>query len=351
VILPPQSADVSRAPLEHRWSPDHLRLHRLLLQQPQLLPAQASLLLAVSGGQDSMALLGLLLGLRRLHGWRLLLWHGDHGWRPEAAQQAAELAAWCQQQGLSLQTDRCAPSPGDVEGGTDSRGHRSETAARQWRYSCLEQQALAQGCSHVMTGHTASDRAETLLLHLARGSDRRGLASLRGQRPLGSQGLQVCRPLLGFGRDDTSRICAQLGMPVWLDRSNDDPRFSRNRIRHEVLPVLEALHPGAARRLSGTAERLQQSLEAEHEWQRLALHWLSDGDNGLDRRRLMGLQPANQATALVRWLQQRGVTTLNARQITALLARLQPTQPPGQSDLAGGWRLRWDRSRLELIAR
>ena len=64
------------------WSPFHLRLHRLLLRRPQLLPPHATLLLAVSGGQDSMALVGLLRDLQRLHHWRLLLWHGDHGWRP-----------------------------------------------------------------------------------------------------------------------------------------------------------------------------------------------------------------------------------------------------------------------------
>ena len=73
------------------WSRFHLRLHRLLLRRPQLLPQHATLLLAVSGGQDSMALVGLLRDLQRLHHWRLLLWHGDHGWRPESAQQASAL--------------------------------------------------------------------------------------------------------------------------------------------------------------------------------------------------------------------------------------------------------------------
>ncbi|WP_283746149.1 ATP-binding protein, partial [Bacillus cereus] len=77
-----------------RWSPHHLRLHRWLLHQPELLPRGAHLMLAVSGGQDSMALLGLLRDLQRLHQWHLLLWHGNHRLRPEADKQAAELAGW-----------------------------------------------------------------------------------------------------------------------------------------------------------------------------------------------------------------------------------------------------------------
>ena len=76
-----------------RWSPDHLRLHRHLRRHPELLPEGATLLLAVSGGQDSMAMLALLLDLQRLHQWHLQLWHGDHRWRPESGRQAAELAA------------------------------------------------------------------------------------------------------------------------------------------------------------------------------------------------------------------------------------------------------------------
>ena len=96
--------------------------------------------------------------------------------------------------------------------------------------------ASRSGASHVVTGHTASDRAETLLLQLARGSHRRGLASLRPQRPL-TAALTLVRPLLLFTRAETSQIHAQLGLPLWPDASNADPRYSRNRLREEVLPV------------------------------------------------------------------------------------------------------------------
>ena len=127
--------------------------------QPQLLPQGSSLLLAVSGGQDSMALLALLQDLAPLHGWGLSLWHGDHRWHRGSSQIAAELNSWCEQRQLPLQVDQAAP------------GHvPSEAKARQWRYERLEQRGREAGAD-VVTGHTASDRAETMLLQLARGSD------------------------------------------------------------------------------------------------------------------------------------------------------------------------------------
>lgn len=335
MILPPQT-------LERAWGRDHLRLHRHLRRQPELLPPGANLLLAVSGGQDSMALLALLVGLRRLHGWRLQLWHGDHRWRSEAAQQAAQLACWCRDQGLGLTIDaRDQPAAA-------SSAH-TEAQARAWRYERLEAQALAQGCSHVVCGHTANDRAETLLLHLARGSHRRGLASLRPRRALGSSGLQLSRPLLIFDRSDTGRICQQLQLPVWLDPTNSDLRYSRNRLRQTVLPELETLHPGAARRLSATAERLACEHDTQHEWLRVALQWLAADPDGLDRARLTGLQRVNQAAALELWLSSQLGSSITACQLDALLERLQQGRPPGRWDLAAGWQLRWDRTRLVLV--
>ena len=208
-----------------------------------------------------MALTTLLLDLQHLHGWRLQLWHGDHGWRSDAARQAGELLLWARGQGLALELDRAEPGPG------------SEAEARDWRYGCLAEAALRLHCTHVVTGHTASDRAETVLLNLARGSHLRGLASLGGSRPFATPTgpLRLARPLLVFDRDDTSRVCRERSLPVWTDSSNGDLRFARNRLRADVMPVLEALHPGASRRISAQAERLQEQVAAETELLELAL--------------------------------------------------------------------------------
>jgi len=315
------------------------------------------LLLAVSGGQDSMALTVLLADLRRLHHWRLELWHGDHGWRAESAQQAGELQAWAQSQRLPFLLERAARAPA------------SEAAGRQWRYACLRRQAEPRGCSHVVTGHTASDRAETLLLNLARGSHRRGLASLRPVRPLSGEDdggqnpagpadrggiatIQLVRPLLLFSRDDTGRICRELELPIWEDSSNLDTRFGRNRIRAEVMPVLEALHPGAVRRIGALTGRLEEELAAQDELVALALQGLiaAPGDNSRVLRRdgLGRLSRGNRRLLLERWLTLHGVPAQPARALEDLASRLAGQGGAGAWNLADGWQLRWDRSTLVI---
>ncbi|MEY3750614.1 MAG: tRNA lysidine(34) synthetase TilS [Cyanobacteriota bacterium] len=332
----------SHSPTQHLgqpWSRHHLRLHRWLLQRPELLPDGAPLLLAVSGGQDSMALVGLLRDLQRLHHWRLQLWHGDHRLRANSSQQASELRQWAEQQGLALQLE-VWPEP-----------QPSEAAARAWRYGALEAAARTWGASHVVTGHTASDRAETLLLQLARGSHRRGLASLRPQRPLSAE-LTLVRPLLLFSRRETGQIHRQLGLPLWPDTSNEEPRYSRNRLRQEVLPVLEQLHPGASRRISGVAERLAQEQEQHDELVDLALTGLwadaAAPEQALQRRALLALQAANQRQLLQHWLGLQGISALPAEQMQRLLSRLAQGRGPGSHELPGGAQLRWNREHLWL---
>lgn len=321
--------------MAERWSPYHLRLHRWLSHHPELLPDGAGVVVALSGGQDSMALLGLLVDLRRLHHWDLRLWHGNHQLRPDSSQQAAELAAWAAHQNLPIQ----------VETWSDPRA--DEASARAWRYAALETAARTWGASHVATGHTASDRAETLLLQLARGSHRRGLASLRPTRPL-APGLSLSRPLLLFSRNETALIRQQLHLPLWMDGSNNDPRFSRNRVRHEVLPVLEQLHPGAGRRISGVAERLAQEQESQQELVELAMGTLTSGNRNLDRRSLMALKPANQRQLLQAWLKRQGYQALPADQLQTLLMRLAPSRAHGRSALSGGVWLQWNRQHIWL---
>ena len=109
------------------WTTWHHQLHQRLLRQPELLPDGTRLLLAISGGQDSMALLGLLQGLQPKHRWSLRLWHGDHGWQPTSASVASELQHWCAGRGLELCVTR---APEQLA--------RTEAAARQWRYDALE---------------------------------------------------------------------------------------------------------------------------------------------------------------------------------------------------------------------
>ena len=326
------------------WLNWHDRLHRQLLQDPQWLPKGSTLVLAISGGQDSMALLGLLRDLRRQHHWSLQLWHGDHGWHPGSAQTARDLQLWCLNEQLQLSLSRATSG---VTG--------SEAKARAWRYAeltqlCRQRQANGDASITVVTGHTATDRAETLLLQLSRGTDLTGLGSLRRQRPLNTgsgDGIRLSRPLLGFSRSDTAAICHDLQLPVWLDPSNSDPHFDRNRIRQEVLPVLEALHPGCSQRMAALSERLSQVRDTQEELLELALNGLRDG-SVLQRQRLEALTAGMRRNLLAQWLQQHKLPNLSARQLDHLSDALGPSKPPGQRDLPSGWRLRWSRTVVRL---
>lgn len=217
----------------------------------------------------------------------------------------------------------------------------------------MQRRATELGASRVVSGHTASDRAETLLLNLARGSHRRGLASLRPLRPLGD-GVQLARPLLVFSRGETAQIQQLLQLPIWSDPSNDNPHFSRNRIRAEVLPVLEALHPGASRRLCGLSSRLADEQDSQEQLEQLALQGLlcdpNDPRAGLRRRPLMALQPGNRRRLLRAWLQHQGHAELAAAPLERLLERLELERGPGALQLPQGDQLHWDRERLQVRA-
>ena len=165
---------------------------------------------AVSGGADSVTLLVLACAANL----NVTAWHVNHGLRENSYSEAELVAQLATQLG------------GQFESRTVSveQGANTEARAREARYD-----ALPQG---VMTGHTADDQAETILINLLRGSGTRGLA---GMQPTAQ------RPLLHIRRSETEALCSALGISVFNDPSNNDERFQRNRIRHEVLPLLELL--------------------------------------------------------------------------------------------------------------
>jgi tRNA(Ile)-lysidine synthase len=153
------------------WTHLHAQLHRTLLHR-QILPSHQRLLVAVSGGQDSLCLIKLLLDLQPKWGWNLGIAHCDHRWRSDSEASANHVEQLAKNWGISYYLETASDIP------------KTEAAARQWRYQALTEIAIAHNYPYIVTGHTASDRAETLLYNLIRGSGADGLSALTWTRPL-----------------------------------------------------------------------------------------------------------------------------------------------------------------------
>ncbi len=211
------------------------------------LPPGGLVLVACSGGADSLALAAALAFTAP----RLRLRAGgvtvDHGLQPGSAARARDVAARLTGLGLDpvIQTTVSVP-------GHDQAHQGPEAAARSARYEALDAAARRSGAAAILLGHTLDDQAETVLLGLARGSGARSLAGMPARRGL------YRRPLLSVRRPVTRAACVAQDLPVWDDPHNEDPRFSRSRVRHEVMPVLEsALGPGVAEALARSAGQLR----------------------------------------------------------------------------------------------
>ena len=192
---------------------------------------------AVSGGIDSMTLLHLLRFGGAAPSPTLHAAHLDHRMRAESAADAAWLGEVCAEWGVAYHL-RGAATP-----------VRTEAEGREQRYGFFAEVAAGLGAGAVtLTGHTADDQAETVLFRIARGSGPRGLGGIHPGRPP-----SPVRPLLPFRRAEVEAYAAAHGVPYREDPSNRDPRWTRNRLRHEVLPALEAAVPGAAAALVSLA--------------------------------------------------------------------------------------------------
>jgi tRNA(Ile)-lysidine synthase len=197
---------------------------------------------AVSGGADSLALLHALRALAGRRGWRLAVLTVDHGLRPGSAADAAFVADHAKALGLPARVLTLAP--GDLE---PHREAGPEAAARAARYGALWPAADELGCSWLATGHTLDDQAETVLLQLLRGAGPDGLAGMAVRTG------RLLRPLLGARRAETRAACAAIGLAWREDPTNGDDAPLRNRVRTQLLPLLEDLRPGATKTLARTA--------------------------------------------------------------------------------------------------
>ena len=239
------------------------------------------LLVAVSGGPDSLALLHALVrvsgrvGRRRAAGPPAIhAAYFDHGLREPAlvAEEGDFVAGQAAALGVGFVTGRA-----DVRALARRRHLSLEDAARRCRYAFLREKALELGVDVVAAGHTASDQAETVLLRVLRGTGVAGLGAMdwRAPWPTGDDGPQLVRPLLALRREDTRAYCAALGLAPRHDAENDSSRYRRNRVRHELLPLLRGYNPQIVSALSGLAASAREAQQLvvrvlDAHWQELA---------------------------------------------------------------------------------
>jgi tRNA(Ile)-lysidine synthase len=208
----------------------------------------ATVVVACSGGADSLALLAATVFEGDKAGWHVVGATVDHGLQEASAARAERIVA----QMVALGAAETVSSRVEVSGG----GLGPEAAAREARYAVLGEIAERFGAEAVLLGHTRDDQAETVLLGLARGSGGRSLAGMRRSFD------HYRRPLLDLSRTETVAACEAEGIEFWEDPHNADPRFARSRVRTRVLPVLEAeLGPGVAASLARTADLLRGDME------------------------------------------------------------------------------------------
>jgi tRNA(Ile)-lysidine synthase len=289
------------------------------------LPPGALVLVACSGGADSLALATATTTVVPRLRLRAGLITVDHGLQAGSADRAAAVATWARDAGFDP-VEVAAVNVAGLPGGP-------EAAARTARYAALAAAAERHRAAAVLLGHTRDDQAETVLLALARGAGPRGLAGMPYRKGL------LLRPLLDVARADTSKACAALGLAVWTDPHNSDPEYARSRVRSGALPALiAALGPAVVDNLARTAGQLAADTAALDALAATALADARAGDDGLRVAALAGLPDAVRTRVLHAWAAELGAPhgALSHRHVAALDALVIGWHGQGPTALPGG---------------
>lgn len=308
------------------------------IREHHLVPSQSHLLVAVSGGPDSVCLLHILVRLMEELGIRLHVAHLNHQLRgAEAEADAQYVSNLARRLGIPATIEQR-----DVKGYQKHKRISLEEAAREVRYTFLAQVAKAIGASRVAVGHTMDDHIETILMHLVRGTGTRGLRGLqpRAEWQSPENSLTIIRPLLQVSREETASYCHRQKLMPRIDASNLSLSPLRNRIRHQLLPLLRSYNPQVTEALLRTAGIASDDLafidkEGSQLWAKIAQR--QENTIILDKKGLLELPSALKRHLLRMSLEKLlgNVMDIEMRHIEEIMSAL--TKPAGKRlSLPGG---------------
>lgn len=301
------------------------------LARRRLAAAPDRVLVAVSGGPDSSALLAALARLRDAGALAAVAaLHVDHGLRPGGDEDAAWCHALCDRLGVPFRSVRVSVAPGNVQ-----------ASARAARYQALKEEAARLDATRVATGHTRTDQAETVLLRLVRGAGARGLSGIPARRG------RIIRPLIDRSREEGLAFLARAGLAWREDPTNATPTYARNRVRLQLWPLLLALNPEVEAALARTADLLRDDERALARLARAA----AGGRGGADVARLRGEARAVRRRVVRRLARAAGGAgpAPAAGHVEAALQLLRPGGPP-RAGLPGGLEAVVEGGRLRVRA-
>lgn len=313
------------------------------IKKYKLFERHEHVLVAVSGGADSMALLYVLHELSRLTHFKLTIAHLNHCLRGKAADEDAEFVRKTARK-LSLP---CVIGRAKVAQQARNARISVEMAARQARYKFLTSAARKLKTDIVATAHTADDQAETVLLKLTRGAGRRGLGGIPRETVM--HGIRIVRPLLEINRNEIIQFLHDGNISWREDESNKSMSFLRNRIRHEILPMLETrLNPGLKRILLQTAEILRDEDQWLDNITEIALKYCLLDKTSLDIEKLGQIHIAAVRRVLRSWLVSAGVTPelLDFNTIRRVEKLLSGKTSSKKVEVTGGWLVKRQYKRL-----